>query len=210
MRKMTDKEKKTAAEELDYYDEKFCILDDMEDPCLNCKTHEDMKAYTRDYHYYKNMAEMKKFQLDHDLQLTPDEEECIRKWFCDGFCFKLDFSIHNDEAVPIDKHYGFCIIDYLITDNEAFKDEVDQYRILHLISRHIYSDPRYCGELIESFQTKELNRYLEEHPGGFNEAEIKGCRQWIDDGHAFWENPFGLVDDNGCECNYLSALQHLR
>lgn len=209
MKSMTDKEKDTVQKEYDHYVSEFTKLDEY-DPYSEYRSAEEIRERQNKHDYCLNMAKLKNFQLKHDIYLTSREEENAMKWFKEGFEFSFDFTVHTDDIDPVDEYYGFCLIDYLTTENEAFKDEVDQYRILRLINRHIYDDPEYCGKLIESFQIKELDKYLEEHPNGFNKAEIRGCRQWLDDGHAFWANPFGLADDNGCERNYLSALQHLR
>lgn len=207
MRLLTDKEWETVKKEHSYYNEKFRKLGEY-DSYMEKRTEKELRERQEGYEFCLNMSELKRFQLEHDIQLTPNEEERVKMWFHEGFSFNFNFTVHADGIIPIEEDYGFCILDYLAADSEEFKYEVDLYRALCLSNRH--DNPKYHSDQSKDFQMKEMNKYLKEYPDSFCKSEINGCRQWLDDGHAFWTNPFGLVDGSGCERNYLSALMHLR
>lgn len=156
----------------------------------------------------ENTAEMRRFQNDHNIRLTQEQENKFQKWICDGFAFSLDFNIHTDDVIPIDEDYGFCYLDYLLTENRKFKEEVEEYRIRCLLNS-LYDDADRCIRLIKRLQFIEMNKFLMERSHTYSSEEIKGCRSWIHDGHGFWSNPFGVRNANGNEANYLEALHGL-
>lgn len=197
---MTEKQRLEAREAHSHY---FCEGGETYQ-LLNDRKYEEHEMRRRS----ENMNELRKFQADHNIRITPEQENQFRKWISEGFSFSLDFNIHSDSAVPIDEDYGFCYIDYLLTDSDEFRMEVDEYRIRCMLNS-LYDDADRCRKLIKDLQFIEMQKHLMECSKTYGIKEIKGCIAWINDGHGFWNNPFGVHSINGSEANYLEALHCL-
>lgn len=197
---MTQPQRQNLKKEYDFYFGKLKLLWDY-DPDEDL-TDEEFDRYEEKCHYYSDMAELKNFQLMHDISLTSYQERMCREWLLDGFPFKFDFDVGVDGFVPIDKKYGCCYLDYLLTDSEKFKVGVDKYRTSCLCCIH-EDDDEYDG-LIKQFSILSMKEFLLDHPG-FSDEEISGCIEWINNGRSFRSNPWNLTDEYGYQSNYLEA-----
>lgn len=197
---MTQLQKQNLRNEYSFYFGKLKFLweQDLDDSL----TDEEMDRYEEKYAYYSDMAELKDFQLKHDIAITSKQEKMCKEWLLDGFPFRFDFDVGVDGFIPIDKQYGCCYLDYLLTDSEKFKVRVDKYRISCLFCIH-EDDDEYEG-LIKQLNTLSMNEFLLDHPD-FSDEEISSCIEWIDDGCSFNSNPWNVTDEHGYPANYLEA-----
>lgn len=164
-------------------------------------TDEELDRYEEKYDYYSDMAELKNFQLEHDIMITSEQEKKCKEWLLDGLPFKFDFDVGIEDFVPIDKNYGCCYLDYLLTDNEKFKIRVEKYRISYLCCIH-EGDDEY-DDLIKQSSILSMKEFLLDHT--FNDVEINECIEWINGGHGFKSNPWYITDKHGYPANYLEA-----
>ena len=158
--------------------------------------------YCAKYHFYENMATLKTYQLENDIMITREQEERCKEWFEEGFDFNFDFATEHD-ITPIDEYIGLCFIDYLLTDSERFRIEVDRYRIFCLSNRH-EDNPKYTESLRVKDSLLAMKEWLLDYPNCPNEFKAD-CFEWIEDGNIFESNPFDVYDDCGYEANYLEA-----
>ena len=200
IRHMTNEQQKAVNREyLVYYREFNKVWGEDNDNFIN---EEEYLNYCSRYHFYENMSSLKLYQIEHDIMITREQEERCKEWFEEGFDFNFDFKTEYD-VTPLDEYSGLCFIDYLITDSEKFKIEVDRYHILCLSNMH-KDDQKY----VESMHIKDnllaMKEWLLDYPDCPNEFRA-GCFEWIEDGNIFESNPFGVCDDCGYEVNYLEA-----
>lgn len=196
---MDEGHKLTAGKACNYYGEAEDARQYAND--MRCNEHEMNR---RD----ENMEKLKKFQADIGIAITPEQENQYRKWICEGFSFSRDFNICSDDVIPIDENCGYCYLDYLLTDSEEFRMEVDEYRIRCLLDS-LYDNADRCRELLRDLQFMEMHKHLMERPNTYSISEISGCTAWLNDGHGFWNNPFKVRNALGNEENYMEALHGL-